>query len=77
MRVRVKFFASLREQIGAPDRATELQAPATVRQVWAAATDDAALPAHVLCAVNYEYVSPQEEVADGDEVAFFPPVTGG
>lgn len=77
MQVRVRFFASLREQVGVADREAELPAPATVRQAWAAATGDAPLPAHVLCAVNYEYVSPQEEVAEGDEVAFFPPVTGG
>lgn len=31
----------------------------------------------IRCAVNQEYVEPDSPVAPGDEVAFFPPVTGG
>jgi molybdopterin synthase sulfur carrier subunit len=31
----------------------------------------------VLCAVNQAVARPEQAVADGDEVAFFPPVTGG
>ena len=34
-------------------------------------------PPHTLVAVNLEYVDPSHPVRDGDEVAFFPPVTGG
>jgi molybdopterin synthase sulfur carrier subunit len=36
------------------------------------------LPEKVLCAVNQEYVDTDYQLHDGDqEVAFFPPVTGG
>jgi molybdopterin synthase sulfur carrier subunit len=31
----------------------------------------------IRCAVNQEYVEPDHPVAPGDEIAFFPPVTGG
>lgn len=46
-------------------------------EVWALASDGAALPENVLMAVNLEYVSADHPVVDGDEIAFFPPVTGG
>jgi len=36
-----------------------------------------ALPESLLAAVNMEYARPDQPVRDGDEVAFFPPVTGG
>ena len=50
---------------------------ATVADVWQQVSDGQALPTDMLCAVNMEYVSNTHPVQDGDEVAFFPPVTGG
>ncbi len=76
MQIQVRFFASLREQVGSDGRALEMAAPLTVSEVWNAVTDMAP-PANLLCARNREYVGWDETVADGDEVAFFPPVTGG
>ena len=38
---------------------------------------DAVNAVNVRAARNHEYTVPSSEVADGDEVAFFPPVTGG
>jgi molybdopterin synthase sulfur carrier subunit len=35
------------------------------------------MPSNVLVAVNMEYTDPSHTLKDGDEVAFFPPVTGG
>jgi molybdopterin synthase sulfur carrier subunit len=75
--VTVKFFASLREQIGRPQASLEPVAGQTVADVWSAATGEAALAPNVRAAVNLEYVDMSHVVADGDEVAFFPPVTGG
>lgn len=49
----------------------------TVSDVWNAASKDMEMPVNILCAVNMDYVSTSESVKDGDEVAFFPPVTGG
>ena len=44
--------------------------------VWQA-TAGQPLPEHVLSAVNLEYTPSDTIVAEGDEIAFFPPVTGG
>lgn len=49
----------------------------TVEQVWNKVTNHEPLPGNLLCAVNMEYVSLGQAVKAGDEVAFFPPVTGG
>ncbi len=35
------------------------------------------LPQPILVAVNQEFAQPEQQVSIGDEVAFFPPVTGG
>jgi molybdopterin synthase sulfur carrier subunit len=35
------------------------------------------MPPNTLVAINQEYATPEQPVRDGDEVAFFPPVTGG
>jgi len=77
MTINVRFFASLREQIGTGEMGLEFQARLTVEDVWNLSTNQRSLPANVLVAVNQEYVSFNESVQDGDEVAFFPPVTGG
>lgn len=77
MAIQVKLFAHLRERYGADERNLELPADATVATVWRELTGEAELPAHVLAAVNLGYADADATVSDGDEVAFFPPVTGG
>lgn len=77
MTIQVRFFASLREQLGVADKQLEASADMTVFQVWQLTTGQAALPPNVLMAVNMDYVAENQVVVDGDEVAFFPPVTGG
>jgi len=77
MPITVKYFASLREHHGADRQLATPEKGATVADVWILATDGAVLPDNVLMAVNLEYVSADHPVADGDEIAFFPPVTGG
>lgn len=82
--IRVLFFASTREALGLDGLDIELPRPAvTVDEVlaelrlrgpvWAEALSQG----RVLHAVNHEMVSSGSRVEDGDEVAFFPPVTGG
>lgn len=78
MRVRVRYFAQLRERLG-DGSDQELRAGATVASVW-----DAVLADHpklktvpVRFAVNERYVKPGQRLADGDELAVFPPVSGG
>lgn len=76
MTITVKFFASLREQVGQSETALSVDG-ITVAQAWSQATADMQMPDNTLCAINMEYVDTQAAVSDGDEVAFFPPVTGG
>ena len=77
MAVTVKFFASLKEQMGCDGAAVEIGEVATAADVWLQASGGKALPSNVLVAINMEYADPNQTVNDGDEVAFFPPVTGG
>jgi sulfur-carrier protein len=85
VKVKVLFFAALREQLGSPGE--ELELPAAISTV-------AGLREHlksrggpyekafgqktlVRTAVNQDMVQPSARIKAGDEVAFFPPVTGG
>jgi len=77
MQVEVRFLASLRERIGRADARVECPEDARVRDVWSLATDGQPQPPNLLAAVNMEYVDLDAPVREGDEVAFFPPVTGG
>jgi molybdopterin synthase sulfur carrier subunit len=77
MIVTVRVFAQLRERLGFERRELELPEAATATEAWTALTGEDRLPRHVLCAVNMEYASGDAVLGDGDEVAFFPPVTGG
>lgn len=71
------FFASLRERLGRASLMLELPEAAQVADVWQQATDGEVLPANVLASVNQVYADLSAQVVDGDEIAFFPPVTGG
>ena len=78
MNIRVLFFASLKEHLGKAELQLEISSLQTVAALWetlSAGKD--ALPGQVLFAVNHEYVHAEYHLKDGDEVAFFPPVTGG
>jgi molybdopterin synthase catalytic subunit len=66
----------VRERAGARERVLELPDGARLGEVWdALALGDA--PAGLLFARNRAYAPPEEELADGDEVAVIPPVSGG
>jgi MoaE-MoaD fusion protein len=73
MHVTVKLFAGLRERAGWSER--EINAT-TVGEVWPA-LDLGEEPAGLLYAVNQEYAERDQPLADGDEVAVIPPVSGG
>ena len=83
--LRILYFAWLRERMGRGEES--LPVPAGVATVgalaaWLRARDPAGLaafaePSTVRAAVNQVFAPPSTPVVAGDEVAFFPPVTGG
>lgn len=77
MSIQVRFFASLRERLGRGADTVEAAGALTAAEVWARASGGQPMPTNTLIAVNMEYAEASRKVKDGDEVAFFPPVTGG
>jgi molybdopterin converting factor subunit 1 len=83
--LRLLWFAWLRERVGTAEE--EVALPPEVRTVgelvsWLRARSPGHAAAFetgaaVRCAVNQDFAGPDTPVAAGDEVAFFPPVTGG
>ncbi len=78
MTIRIKYFASLREHAGCGEELLEVPVSGLrVAQVWRRARGGEALPTGVFAAVNHQHADARQRVTDGDEVAFFPQVTGG
>jgi sulfur-carrier protein len=80
----ILYFAWLRERIGVAEESLALpDGVATVADLigWLSARSAAHEAAFgtrtVRCAVNQEFAGPSTRLTPGDEVAFFPPVTGG
>jgi len=73
MIVRVRLFAGLRERAGWAQREVDVS---SVAEVWPA-LDLGDEPNGLLYAVNKEYATRDHALADGDEVALIPPVSGG
>lgn len=83
--IKVLFFASIREQL----KASDLTVPfcektktiagliEEVIKIHTAGSRDILLAENVVVAVNQQIVDQNVNLSDGDEVAFFPPVTGG
>ncbi|MGH3035801.1 MAG: molybdenum cofactor biosynthesis protein [Gaiellaceae bacterium] len=76
MRVTVKLFAGLRERAGTGERQVDLPAGARVADVWPP-LELGDRPPGLLYAVNKAYAAPDRTLAEGDEVALIPPVSGG
>jgi molybdopterin converting factor subunit 1 len=81
MRVTVRLFARLRDIAGSGELAREAPAGASVGAVWASLVREfpelSAYEKSISCAVNEDYSRFTAPVADGDEIAFLPPVSGG
>jgi MoaE-MoaD fusion protein len=79
--VRVLFFGAARDVVDANPLALSLDAPATVRSAFAQLVARfGALERFgrsLLFAVNQEYATPETELKNDDELAVFPPVSGG
>jgi molybdopterin synthase catalytic subunit len=76
VKVTVRLFAGLRERAGTGERELELADGARAADVWPRLElgDE---PAGLLYAVNKDYADADRQLADGDEVALIPPVSGG
>ena len=84
MKLSVLYLARLREAFGRGSESVELTEPATaaalidsLRARGGAWADELASGRAVRIAVNREMAAPTVTLCDGDEVALFPPVTGG
>ena len=79
MRVRLRYFASIRERLGRKEEEIDVPDGATVATVW----ERLLLEQPELAsqryrpAVNQEYTSPEQALSEGDELVFIPPVSGG
>ena len=75
--ISVRYFAGIREQLGRDQDSLEADGKnLSVAELWTLAVGES-WPERLMVAVNQRLGSPRSRVQDGDEVAFFPPVTGG
>jgi molybdopterin converting factor subunit 1 len=81
MKVRVKFFAILRERAGTAEVVKEVADGSTVADLWRELQKDYTkldVPGiRMLYAVNQNYVGVDQALKDQDVVVFIPPVSGG
>lgn len=81
MKVRVKFFAILRERAGTAEVVKEMADGSSVADLWRELQKDYGkldVPGiRMLYAVNQNYVGVDQALKDQDEVVFIPPVSGG
>ena len=81
MRVTVRLFARLHDIVGANELTRDVPPHASVKTIWDQLVAEfpalGAYAASISAAVNADYARMDTKVADGDEVAFLPPVSGG
>ena len=77
MSIKVKFFARMRDEAGISTAELDFRENLKPEDIWNELSQNKDYPESVMLAVNMEYVSGVPELKDGDEIAFFPPVTGG
>ena len=77
MQIKIKFFASLAEIVGCRETVITIEGKETVESVWNQVAGDRPIPDGTLCAINRIHCEFDTEVKNNDEVAYFPPMTGG
>jgi molybdopterin converting factor subunit 1 len=81
MRIRVRLFASLREAAGRSELEIDLEEPATAEDAWRSLAESfpslASRRTSLAAAVNRRYATFAQALAEGDELVFIPPVSGG
>jgi molybdopterin converting factor subunit 1 len=81
-KIKILFFATLRDKAGTRSTETEIPAGATVRDLKGLLIEqfpnlDLQIMDHCLASVNQDYRADEDEIPADAEVAFFPPVSGG
>jgi molybdopterin converting factor small subunit len=81
VRVTIRLFARLRELVGTGELVREVAGPATIETVWrelaSSFPEIEPYAASISVARNFAYARMSTPIADDDEVAFLPPVSGG
>jgi len=78
MNITVRYFANMRDRMGRAEETVSIEGDSvTVRDLWGKVSSQKTMPESLLIAVNMEYTGSDRVLKNGDEVAFFPPVTGG
>lgn len=81
MKIRIKFFAALQEITGQQEMELEVEEGSTpadlLERLCQRYPQMARFRNSLLISRNMEFVSPKSTLAEGDEVAFIPPVSGG
>ena len=78
--MKILYFASLKENLNTSDEDLDFKSPvkiSTIKKELIQKYGENHFPKNILCAVNQEIASEDTLVNEADEVAFFPPVTGG
>lgn len=80
-KIRVLFFATLKDRLGVTEIALELETPRTVgwlkQHLAESHPEIKALLGHSLVSINQEFAFDEDILPEGAEIAFFPPVSGG
>lgn len=81
MHLTILFFAQLKDRLADRCEIVNDNHPLRVEDLWqhyrTECSEPSQISSHILCAVNQQYARMDQLLTDGDEVAFFPPVTGG
>ena len=78
--MKILYFASLKENLKTSDEDLDFKSPvkiSTIKKELIQKYGEHHFPKNILCSVNQEIASEDTLVNELDEVAFFPPVTGG
>ena len=78
--MKILYFASLKENLNTAHDEINVVSPVSISSIKKQLIDkygEQYFPDNILCAVNHEMVNESTKVCESDEVAFFPPVTGG
>ena len=78
--MKILYFASLKENLNTAQDEIYVASPVSISSIKKQLIEkygEQHFPDNILCAVNHEMANESTKVCESDEVAFFPPVTGG